>query len=110
MHQVVGGNSFNATMTAVKYDASKESTCTSCTFNEDFSNYWTANCLLRREERNLQARPPDRYLVNLGLKGSGAPCTGDDTAAFPNKTCPGGIPHHRHPPDVSPEQLADAGC
>src|ERR1700761_4510340 len=39
-HQVVGGDAFNATMTPVDYDPSKESTCTSCTFSEDFSNYW----------------------------------------------------------------------
>jgi len=41
-HQIVGGNSFNATMTPLSYDLPIESTCTSCTFSEDFSNYWTA--------------------------------------------------------------------
>ena len=41
-HQIVGGNSFNATMTPISYDLPTESTCTSCTFSEDFSNYWTA--------------------------------------------------------------------
>lgn len=43
IHQVVGGNSFNATMTPIDYDPSIESTCTTCSFSEDFSNYWTAN-------------------------------------------------------------------
>ena len=42
LHQIVGGNSFNATMTPKDYDPSTKSTCTSCTFTEDFSNYWTA--------------------------------------------------------------------
>jgi len=41
-HQIVGGNSFNATMTPVQYDLASRSNCTSCTFSEDFSNYWTA--------------------------------------------------------------------
>lgn len=41
-HQIVGGNSFNATMTPLDHDLVSESTCTSCTFAEDFSNYWTA--------------------------------------------------------------------
>jgi hypothetical protein len=42
VHQIVGGNSFNASMTPVAYDQPTRSTCTSCTFSEDFSNYWTA--------------------------------------------------------------------
>jgi hypothetical protein len=42
IHQVVGGNSFNATMEPVTYDLPTRSTCTSCTFSEDFSNYWRA--------------------------------------------------------------------
>jgi hypothetical protein len=41
MHQVVGGNAFNATMTTG--DVSSGATCTTCEFSEDFSNYWTAN-------------------------------------------------------------------
>ena len=39
LHQIVGGNSFNATL---QHDLPTQSTCTSCTFSEDFSNYWTA--------------------------------------------------------------------
>jgi len=42
VHQVVGGNSFKATMTPISYDLPTRSSCTSCTFSEDFSNYWTA--------------------------------------------------------------------
>jgi len=39
LHQVVGGNAFNATMGANLPDLA---TCTSCVPTEDFSNYWTA--------------------------------------------------------------------
>ncbi|KAE9379774.1 hypothetical protein N431DRAFT_326643 [Stipitochalara longipes BDJ] len=42
VHQIVGGNSFNATMAPITYDLPTRSSCTSCTFSEDFSNYWTA--------------------------------------------------------------------
>lgn len=36
MHQIVGGNSFNASMKSVDYDPSTVSTCTSCDYSEDF--------------------------------------------------------------------------
>lgn len=39
LHQVVGGNAFNTTMTG---DIGNQGTCTTCVFSEDFSNYWTA--------------------------------------------------------------------
>ena len=39
VHQIVGGNGFNATMEG---DISTQATCTTCTFSENFSNYWTA--------------------------------------------------------------------
>jgi hypothetical protein len=42
LHQIVGGNSFNASMDPSTHDPASVSTCTSCTFAEDFSNYWTA--------------------------------------------------------------------
>ncbi len=41
LHQLVGGNSLNATMDPAD-DRASLSTCTSCTFPDDFSNYWTA--------------------------------------------------------------------
>ncbi|KAJ9149430.1 Nucleoside diphosphate-linked moiety X motif 17 [Pleurostoma richardsiae] len=145
MHQIVGGNSFNASMAPIDYDPSKESTCTSCTYSEDFSNYWTANLWFKARNGTYKRVP---QMVNLGLQGNGgitvyyippydghstvtafkpgfrmlvgdamlrsskgqqrqlchrcfsnlqqnpfggAPCTGDDTAALPNKPCDGGI-------------------
>ena len=42
LHQIVGGNAFNATMDPETYDMPGLSTCTSCSFAEDMSNYWTA--------------------------------------------------------------------
>lgn len=41
MHQIVGGNAFNTTMNPLN-DIGNEADCTTCTFSEDFSNYWTA--------------------------------------------------------------------
>jgi hypothetical protein len=41
LHQIVGGNGFNASMDP-KTDVSDRATCTTCTFTEDTSNYWTA--------------------------------------------------------------------
>ncbi|KAI1215041.1 uncharacterized protein F4807DRAFT_18544 [Annulohypoxylon truncatum] len=68
MHQVGGGNSFTATMTPVEYDPVKESTCTSCSFSEDFSNYWTANLFFKARNGTLKRVP---QLVNMGLKADG---------------------------------------
>jgi hypothetical protein len=39
LHQIVGGNAFNASMAG---DVGEQGSCTTCTFSEDFSNYWTA--------------------------------------------------------------------
>src|SRR4051812_27773375 len=33
LHQIVGGNSFNATMDPANHDLAADSTCTSCTFS-----------------------------------------------------------------------------
>jgi hypothetical protein len=41
VHQIVGGNAFNATIDP-GIDIAQTATCTSCTFSEDLSNYWTA--------------------------------------------------------------------
>jgi len=42
LHQIVGGDSFNVTMDPESHDLPGQSTCTSCSFKEDLSNYWTA--------------------------------------------------------------------
>jgi hypothetical protein len=41
VHQIIGGNAFNLTMDPSN-DLPALSTCTTCRFKEDFSNYWTA--------------------------------------------------------------------
>ncbi|PKS05398.1 hypothetical protein jhhlp_008774 [Lomentospora prolificans] len=46
LHQIVGGDSFNATMDPSD-DPAERSTCTTCTFADDFSNYWTAVMFFR---------------------------------------------------------------
>jgi hypothetical protein len=41
LHQIVGGNAFNASMDP-SLDIPSIATCTTCAFTDDFSNYWTA--------------------------------------------------------------------
>ncbi len=62
LHQVVGGNAFNVTMDK---DLPTEATCTTCTFVEDFSNYWTA--VLYFHARNGTYRRVD-LLPNAGFE------------------------------------------
>ncbi|KAI0856448.1 hypothetical protein F4860DRAFT_493128 [Xylaria cubensis] len=42
LHQIIGGNAFKASMDPSNLDIPSAATCTTCTFAEDFSNYWTA--------------------------------------------------------------------
>ncbi|KAF2201067.1 hypothetical protein GQ43DRAFT_395043 [Delitschia confertaspora ATCC 74209] len=65
LHQIVGGNSFNASMTPVAFDPADKSTCTSCTYSEDFSNYWTANLYFKARNGTFKRVP---QMVNLGLR------------------------------------------
>ncbi|SPQ26470.1 73cd40c6-3568-4e87-9233-1521ec5bb1ec [Thermothielavioides terrestris] len=55
VHQVVGGNAFNATIPVT--DVSKLATCTSCTFDQDLSNYWTANLYFRARNGTFHRVP-----------------------------------------------------
>ena len=57
LHQIVGGNSFNTTMDPVAHDLPTLSTCTSCTFSEDFSNYWTAVLYFRARNGTYKRVP-----------------------------------------------------
>ena len=68
LHQIVGGNSFNATMDPATHDLAKASTCTSCTFTEDLSNYWTAVLYFRARNGTYKRVP---QLPNIGLGGNG---------------------------------------
>ena len=63
VHQIVGGNSFNASMeTAAGHDLVADSTCTSCTFSEDFSNYWTAVLFFKYVTQGLPFAPYPLYI------------------------------------------------
>jgi len=68
LHQIVGGNSFNASMDPSTYDLVEKSTCTSCTFSEDFSNYWTAVLYFRARNGTYRRVP---QFANVGLRAVG---------------------------------------
>ncbi|KAK3402550.1 hypothetical protein B0T20DRAFT_427985 [Sordaria brevicollis] len=71
VHQVVGGNAFNATMpSGPNADISKLATCTSCTFSEDFSNYWTANVYFRARNGTYK-RVPQMVNDQIGAANAG---------------------------------------
>ncbi|CAI4213045.1 unnamed protein product [Parascedosporium putredinis] len=46
LHQIVGGNGFDPLMDPDQ-DPAERSSCTTCTFIDDFSNYWTAVMFFR---------------------------------------------------------------
>lgn len=56
VHQIIGGNAFNTSM-----DPSTAppdiATCTTCTFAEDFSNYWTATLYFRARNGTFKRVP-----------------------------------------------------
>ncbi|KAI1120073.1 hypothetical protein F5Y10DRAFT_290412 [Nemania abortiva] len=68
LHQIVGGNSFNASMDPTSHDLPASSTCTSCTFSEDFSNYWTAVLYFRARNGTYRRVP---QFVSEGLRADG---------------------------------------
>jgi len=68
LHQIVGGNSFNYSMDPATHDLPTKSSCTSCTFSEDFSNYWTAVLFFRARNGTYKRVP---QFVSSGLRGKG---------------------------------------
>lgn len=68
LHQIVGGNSFTPSMPHDSHDLVTESTCTSCTFSEDFSNYWTAVLYFRARNGTFKRVPqfPNEFLTGEG--------------------------------------------
>lgn len=54
VHQIVGGNSFNATMEG---DRAEQASCTTCTFSENFSNYWTAVMFFKHSNGSYKRVP-----------------------------------------------------
>lgn len=72
LHQIVGGDSFNVTMEPVAHDLAARSSCTSCSFREDLSNYWTAVLFFQHRNGSFRRVPqvgnggPQGRLVNDG--------------------------------------------
>lgn len=56
LHQIAGGNAFNASMPH-DTDISELATCTTCSFSEDLSNYWTANLYFRARNGSYKRVP-----------------------------------------------------
>lgn len=83
VHQIAGGNSFNASMTPGTYDPPSLSTCTSCTYADDFSNYWTASLYFRARNGTFKRVP---QLTNLGLRGKNEGLTVYYNSPYDGKT------------------------
>ncbi|KAK0625467.1 hypothetical protein B0T17DRAFT_617556 [Bombardia bombarda] len=66
LHQIVGGNAFNISMDPTTPPPSL-ATCTTCTFAEDFSNYWTA-VLFFRAKNGSYHRVPQK--PNVGFEAA----------------------------------------
>ena len=64
VHQIVGGNAFNASMTTS--DVSNAATCTTCEFSEDFSNYWTANLYYKAKNGTFKRVPQGSAALQFG--------------------------------------------
>ena len=73
LHQIVGGNAFNATMSG---DIGNQGTCTTCTFSEDFSNYWTAVMFFKHPTNGSYKRVPimENDALPAGINGGMLMC------------------------------------
>ncbi|KAK3998197.1 hypothetical protein QBC44DRAFT_376057 [Cladorrhinum sp. PSN332] len=67
LHQIIGGNSFNVSMDHKEHDLAALSTCTSCQFTEDFSNYWTAVLYFRARNGTFKRVP---QMAQAGMEGT----------------------------------------
>jgi Domain of unknown function (DUF1996). len=59
-------NSFNASMPYPQHDPAEKSTCTSCQFAEDLSNYWTAVLFFRARNGTFKRVP---QLAQFDMQG-----------------------------------------
>jgi hypothetical protein len=67
VHQIIGGNAFNATIAST--DVSTIATCTTCSFAEDTSNYWTANMYFKARNGSYKRVPQIPNRGNTGETG-----------------------------------------
>lgn len=94
LHQIVGGNSFNLTMDPDSHDLAGQSTCTSCSFAQDLSNYWTAVMFFKAKNGSYHRVPqvgnggPQGKLVNNGGLDIYYIPSGTVTAFRPVSDCP----------------------
>ncbi|KAL2265060.1 hypothetical protein VTJ83DRAFT_7570 [Remersonia thermophila] len=79
VHQIVGGDAFNASMPMA--DIAQLATCTTCSFDQDFSNYWTANLYFRARNGSFKRVP---QMVNEVIGPANAGITVYYTAPGPN--------------------------
>ncbi|OCL09543.1 hypothetical protein AOQ84DRAFT_388101 [Glonium stellatum] len=79
VHQVVGGNAFNAAIP--ESDVSQIANCTTCSFSEDFSNYWTANLYFKARNGTFKRVP---QIANRGNNGETGGMTVYYTSAYDN--------------------------
>lgn len=62
VHQIVGGDAFAATMPHA--DVAQLANCTTCSYTEDLSNYWTANLYFKARNATYKRVPqvPNRFV------------------------------------------------
>lgn len=87
LHQIIGGNAFNLTM-HIDNDLPELSTCTTCRFKEDFSNYWTAVLYFKHPNGTYLRVPQAANHYTGGPKGGMTiyyiqPPTNEKVTAFP---------------------------
>ncbi|TAQ84939.1 hypothetical protein B7494_g6723 [Chlorociboria aeruginascens] len=87
LHQVIGGNSFNISMDPTN-DPSSLSTCTTCTFTQDFSNYWTAVLYFQARNGTFKRVPQKGNVLFEDANGGItiyyiSPYDGSSVTAFP---------------------------
>jgi len=70
LHQVIGGNAFKPSMDPSSLDIPSTATCTTCTFAEDFSNYWTAVMYFKARNGTFK-RVPQKGNVNFEASNGG---------------------------------------
>ncbi|KAI1344662.1 hypothetical protein F5Y15DRAFT_421829 [Xylariaceae sp. FL0016] len=81
LHQIIGGNAFKADMDPSSVDIPATATCTTCTFAEDFSNYWTAVLYFRARNGTFK-RVPQKG--NVGFEASQGGMTVYYTPSYQN--------------------------
>jgi len=69
LHQIVGGNAFNASMNPKDFDPGEKATCTTCSFSEDLSNYWTAVLYFKAKNGSYKRVPQYPNALLGDLKG-----------------------------------------